>query len=193
MILVLNTIRAPHEAQHFDEVVLPTLRPHARADFAVRHLSSPEPLPHRPEPFSRLVISGSELSAAQSNPRDTELETLIRAFAEAGKPVLGICYGFQMLARALTGRAVCRRAAEPEFGWKALRIHERNPLFEGLERIVPIHSHYDEVFDLGPDFTVLASTAACAIQAAQYRDLPIWGCAVSSRARLPRRATHAAK
>lgn len=171
--LVINAIRDPEESRRFDEVVLPDLG--APRDLLVRHLSSPEPLPRHLDRFSRLLISGSELSAVERNPRDAELEELIRAFVETGKPVLGICYGFQMLARALTGRPVCRRAAVPEFGWKEVRIHAADPLFAGLERVVPIHSHYDEVFDLGADFTVLASTAECGIQAARYRDLPVWG------------------
>ncbi|MCP3957068.1 MAG: hypothetical protein GY719_04385 [bacterium] len=173
MILVINAIRDLRESRRFDEVVLPGLL--APRDFVAHRLSSPGPLPRRLASYSRLLISGSELSAAERNPRDEELEELIRAFAGTGKPVLGICYGFQMLARALTSRPVCRRAAVPEFGWKELRIRARSPLFAGLDHIVPLHSHYDEVFDLGPDFTVLASTAECEIQAAQYRDLPVWG------------------
>ena len=173
VMLVLNTIRDPREAQHFDDVVFAGLA--TSQDLVAHRLSSPGPLPRSFDPYSRLLISGSGLSAAEHNPRDTELEELIRAFVETGKPVLGICYGFQMLARALTGRAVCRRAAVPEFGWKELRIRAANPLFAGLDRIVTMHSHYDEVFDLGPDFTVLASTEECEIQAAQYLDLPVWG------------------
>ncbi len=175
MILALNTIRSAEEAKHFDDVVLPGLRPLANDDFTIAHLNRAEALPDRAEPYDRLLISGSELCAAEHNPRDAELEALMRAFVAAGKPVLGICYGWQMLARALTGRMVCRRAAEPEFGWKALKIHATNPLFAGLDHIVTMHSHYDEVFDLGPEFTVFASTDACAVQAAQYRDLPVWG------------------
>ena len=173
MFLVVNAIRDPREAERFDEVVLTGLL--SPRDFVVRRLSASGPLPENLGSYSRLLVSGSELSAAERNPRDAELEELFRAFVVAGKPVLGICYGFQMLARALTRSPVCRRAAVPEFGWKALRIRAANPLFAGLNRIVPIHSHYDEVFDLGPDFTVLASTADCEIQAAQYRDLPVWG------------------
>ncbi len=175
MILVLNAIVDTGEAGRFDAVVLPGLGAGPRTGFEVVHLSDTAPLPLDFQDHERLLISGSELSAASRHERDDEVEAMIRAFVATGKPVLGICYGFQMLARALGGRERCRRAALPEFGWKALQLHGENPLFAGLERVVTMHSHYDEVTDLGPDFKVLASTADCQVQAAQFRDLPVWG------------------
>ncbi len=174
MILTINAIRDAGERQRFDQVVLPRLRAVAPADFAVVHLLS-DPLPRDLDVHGHLLISGSELSAAQEGPRDAELIELIRGFVLAGKPVLGICYGHQMLARALAGDRACRRAATPEFGWKRLRSVVANPLFAGLDRIVTMHSHYDEVPGLGDEFTVLAATAECAVQAFQYRRLPVWG------------------
>ncbi len=174
MILTINAIRDAAERQRFDRVVLSRLRTVAPVDFAVLHLLS-DPLPADPGTHSHLLISGSELSAAEEGPRDGELLELIRGFVLAGKPVLGICYGHQMLARALAGDQVCRRAGTPEFGWKRLRSVVANPLFAGLDRIVTIHSHYDEVRALGGDFNVLAATAECPVQAFQYRQLPVWG------------------
>lgn len=174
MILTINAIRNAAERQRFDQVVLPRLQTVAPTNFEVRHLLSDQPLGD-PAAHSHLLISGSELSAARSNPRDAELIELIRGFVLAGKPVLGICYGHQMLARALAGDQVCQRAATPEFGWKRLRSVVTNPLFTDLDRIVTMHSHYDEVRALGDDFNVLAATAECAVQAFQYRQQPVWG------------------
>ena len=174
MILTINAIRDTGERQRFDEIVVPRLRELAQADFSLCHLLE-DPFPEDLEAFSHLLLSGSELSAAERNPRDEELKTLIRDFVESGKPVLGICYGHQMLARALAGDEVCRRAAVPEFGWKRLQELVPNPLFGGLEEVVTMHSHYDEVFGLGADFTVLARTEHCAVQAFQYRQQPVWG------------------
>lgn len=174
MILTINSIRDLTERQRFDRVVLARLGELAAVDFSVCHLLG-DPFPQDLGGYSHLLISGSELSAAEINPRDEELIALIRAFVVQGKPVLGICYGHQMVARALTNTGGCRRAAVPEFGWKRLRSVVANPLFAGLEEIVTMHSHYDEVFGLEDDFQVLAATEECAVQAFQYRQLPVWG------------------
>lgn len=177
MILTLNAIRDADERRRFDEVVLPRLRPLSSEDFEVRHLLT-DSLPETSAGLSRLLISGSELSASQGSPWDDATLHLICAFVAAGKPVFGICWGHQMIARALAGDDICRRAAVPEFGWKRLIAVVEDPLFAGLEDradIVTMHSHYDEVRDLGGDFTILASTDDCRIQAFRYRDLPVWG------------------
>ncbi len=171
MTLIINCIVSAEERRRFDNVVLPRLQPMASEPFVIRHLLGSEPLAdggsHR-----RLLISGSELSAAKVNERDDELCVLIRDFVDAGKPVLGICYGHQMLARALGGR--CRRAAVPEFGWKRLSLGQ-SPLFGDHDELVPIHSHYDEVYDLPPSCERIAWTDDCAIQAFQMREQPVWG------------------
>lgn len=171
MALVINCIADAGERRRFDEVVLPRLLPLAPEGSAIRHLLAPGPLDDGGD-HSHLLLSGSELSAASVNERDGELCDLIRAFARAGKPILGICYGHQMVARALGGR--CRRAAVPEFGWKRLTIRS-NPLFAGVDELVPVHSHYDEVCDLPPSFECIASTDDCAVQAFQVKGRPAWG------------------
>ena len=174
MILCINAIRNPEERRQFDTLVVPRLLTVAPADFDVVHLVE-HPLPDDLAPYSHLLISGSELSAAERYPTDDGLLRTIRGFVDASKPVLGICYGHQMVARALLGDAACRRAAVPEFGWKRLRNLQPNPLFDGLDDVVTIHSHYDEVTGLDDRFEVLASTDDCTVQAFQVRGLPVWG------------------
>lgn len=171
MVLIINCIVDAVERHRFDKVVLPRLQPLTPEPFAIRHLLGPEPLASDGE-HDRLLISGSELSAAERNERDDELCALIQTFLDSGKPVMGICYGSQMLARTLGGK--CRRAAVPEFGWKRVSIRP-NPLFDDLDELVPVHSHYDEVHDLPPSCVPIASTDDCAIQAFQVRDRPVWG------------------
>ncbi len=169
--LIINCIVDTVERQRFDGIVLPRLQALTSSPFTIRHLLASAPLGDAGE-HDGLLLSGSELSAAGETERDAELCTLIRGFADAGKPILGLCYGEQMVARALGGR--CRRAAVPEFGWKRVTTRP-NPLFKDLDDLIPIHSHYDEVCDLPPDFETIAWTDDCAIQAFQVRDRPIWG------------------
>lgn len=90
----------------------------------------------------------------------------IRAFAAAGKPVLGICLGAQLLARALGGTV--RRHHTPEVGFTAIDATEAaaaDPLLRGLAPLPKLmHWHYD-TFELPQGATLLATNAVCANQA----------------------------
>ena len=124
--------------------------------------------------FSHLIISGSVASATIDQPWDGALAALVHRFVAAGKPVLGICYGHQFLAKVLAGPAHVRKAAKEEFGFLRFQLAP-TPLFEGLPETLAMVSHFDEVFDLPGEFRVLASSEDCAVHAFQYRDLPVWG------------------
>jgi GMP synthase (glutamine-hydrolysing) len=82
----------------------------------------------------------------------------------SGIPILGICYGMQLVARDLGGSLVA--STHREFGAAALEIVEPSPLTGG----VPLTSrawmsHGDTVSVPPPGFRVLARTAACAVAA----------------------------
>jgi GMP synthase (glutamine-hydrolysing) len=122
---------------------------------------------------THLVLSGSVASATETQPWDPALAGLVRRFVDSGRPILGICYGHQFLAKVLAGPAHVRKAAQPEFGFLPLRP-EANPLFRGMTEPLVMVSHFDEACDLPPEFKILAASAHCAVQAFQYRDLPVW-------------------
>jgi len=175
-LLILNCIAAEAPRSSFDDDVAPELGAGFGGDWDVAHLCGDGPARDLPGPdsYSHLILSGSELSASEQNPRDAELCTMIRDFVERGRRVLGICYGHQMIARALVDRPCCRRAETPEFGWKRLRL-EPDALFEGIPEMIAVHSHYDEVFDLPAPLRVIASTDDCAVQAFSHSERPVWG------------------
>jgi GMP synthase (glutamine-hydrolysing) len=125
--------------------------------------------------YTHLLISGSELSASKQLPTDFDILRIIRHFVDAGKSVYGICYGHQMLARAIVGDKACRRAEVPEFGWHRTELNCTDPLFEGIVNPVFAQSHYDEVCNLTDDFTILAHSEVCEVSAFRYKDLNIWG------------------
>ena len=122
--------------------------------------------------FSHLIISGSALFATQENENDKKLYDVIQQFTN--KRILSICYGHQILAKALMKKNVCRKSSTPELGWRKVEL-ATNSLFEGISNPVFYVSHLEEVFDLNDDFTIIASNSNCDIQGYQYKDLPIWG------------------
>jgi GMP synthase-like glutamine amidotransferase len=79
-----------------------------------------------------------------------------------------------MIGRALIPTPCCRRTATPEFGWKTLTLSE-DRLYAGIDDLIAVHSHYDELHDLPEPFRVIASTQDCAVQAFAYGTKAVWG------------------
>ena len=132
--------------------------------------------PEAPGSYTHLLISGSALMAGERHENDTLHEEIIRDFVRRGRCVLGICYGHQMIVRALAGMQCISRC--PEFGLHSMRL-EPNPLFAGVGGAMGTHvslaSHFEQVSDLPPEFRVIATGEPCQVQAIQYKNLPVWG------------------
>jgi GMP synthase (glutamine-hydrolysing) len=95
------------------------------------------------------------------------------ALFDAGVPVLGICYGFQAMARALGGEVA--RTGLSEFGRTPLAVTEPGALFGGLPTELDVWmSHGDSVSVAPPGYTVTAATAGAPIAAFEH---PGTGCA----------------
>jgi GMP synthase (glutamine-hydrolysing) len=93
---------------------------------------------------------------------------------ELGVPVLGICYGMQLLTRELGGRV--QPAEVGEFGRSDLRVSEPGRLMAGLppEQTCWM-SHRDTVFEAPPGFTALASSTASPVAAIEDVRRGIYG------------------
>ena len=97
-----------------------------------------------------------------------------KALFEMGLPVLGICYGEQLMMHLLGGQ--CRKAETREYGKVELTHSGNSPLFDGVpEKAVYWMSHGVEVGALGPGFEVIGSTAGCAHAAVQCEEKKLYG------------------
>jgi GMP synthase (glutamine-hydrolysing) len=92
---------------------------------------------------------------------------------KAGLPVLGICYGLQVLAVALGGRV--SGSTMREFGPAELQIVEQSTLFKSGDPRQVWMSHGDRIETLPPGFTVLASTANSPVAAMGDRTRRLYG------------------
>ena len=117
--------------------------------------------------FSHLVHTGSALSINDDPPFLAGALALVRAAVVAGLPLLGICYGHQLLARAVVGRQAVRRCpAGPEIGWLPVDFTaEGQALFGALGCSVIWQFHHDEVVTPPPGALVVASSPHTAVQA----------------------------
>ena len=90
-----------------------------------------------------------------------------------GVPVLGICYGLQLMMHLLGGQ--CCKADTREYG-KTELTHTDSPLFDGVpETAVYWMSHGVEVERLAPGFEIIASTEGCRHAAVQCREKRLYG------------------
>ena len=83
---------------------------------------------------------------------------------ELGVPILGICYGAQVIAQVLHGRVA--KAETSEYGRTEVKIEKPSALFENVPaNSIAWMSHTDRIFELPPDFVATASTENCPIAA----------------------------
>lgn len=136
-----------------------------------------EDLPHDLTKFDRMIVSGSVTSVLDEAHWIDRLDEAVRNFINQGKPYLGVCYGHQTLARALSGRNYTRKApVGGEFGWTEIEQLQDSKLLNGLPK--KFHSwsrHYEEVAPLPPGMKLLAKSNDCEIQACQLESKPVFG------------------
>jgi GMP synthase (glutamine-hydrolysing) len=113
----------------------------------------------------RQAPEGIILSGGPSSIYESESPKVDSSLFDLGIPVLGICYGMQLMVAALGGRV--ERARKREYGFAELSICGAEGLFKGLERATTCWmSHGDSIKMLPPGFTVTASTPSTAVAAA---------------------------
>jgi len=116
-----------------------------------------------------VILSGGPASVYADGAPPLERELL-----ELGIPVLGICYGMQLLALALGGRV--QGAEIGEFGRSQLSIGVSGRLLAHTpEQQTCWMSHRDTVFDAPPGFTALASSTASPVAAFESLERRIYG------------------
>ena len=122
----------------------------------------------RRNPAAIILSGGPESTLAPDAPGvDARLWT-------SGLPVLGICYGIQLIARDLGGTIV--PSAHREFGPATLELQTASPLLDGVAaRTRAWMSHGDTVKAPPPGFATLARTANCAVAAIGDDERRIYG------------------
>lgn len=171
-VLVLDNNIDPESHGAKELVRFAGLVPHAT--FVVRRPPD-EDLPRELQVFDKLIISGSKTSAVDEAPWIDRYLDHVRRWVESGKPVLGVCYGHQSIARAMGGLSHVGKAKTPEFGWTEITRVANSPIFEGLpDRFVSFSSHYDEVTRLPPGTEKLAHSEDCGIQGYHFTDRPVF-------------------
>jgi GMP synthase (glutamine-hydrolysing) len=135
-----------------------------------------ELLPHHValEEVARRKPRGIILSGGPASVYADGAPPLDRGLLELGVPVLGICYGMQLLVHTLGGRV--EQAEVGEFGRSDLLVSESGVLLRGMPREQTCWmSHRDTVFQPPPGFTALASSSGSPVAAVEDVERDIYG------------------
>jgi GMP synthase-like glutamine amidotransferase len=107
------------------------------------------------------LITGSPCSVYDAYPWIRDMENFIHHAFSAGMPLVGICFGHQLIAQSLGGKV---RLAEDGWllGLHEIEVHGRKSWMEGRNARHPLYFiNQDQVVHLPPGAELLASSASC--------------------------------
>jgi GMP synthase (glutamine-hydrolysing) len=118
--------------------------------------------------FGGLIVLGGPMHAGDDDgyPAFASILSLIRECRQVGVPVLGLCLGAQLIARAFGQRVY--RFGGLEVGYPAVHLTaagRTDPLFQGLEPEQRIMQMHEDSFDLPGESVLLMHNDACENQA----------------------------
>lgn len=116
-----------------------------------------------------LILSGGPQSVNEKNAPLPSPEIF-----KLGIPVLGICYGLQLMAYQLGGKVTPSR--KREYGFASLNVRDREGLLSGVEEKSQVWmSHGDRVERVPPGFVVSGVTSNCDTAVVEWREKKIFG------------------
>jgi GMP synthase-like glutamine amidotransferase len=121
------------------------------------------------DPGDLLIVMGGPMSVNDSDQWIAEETAFIRSAILAGKAVLGVCLGSQLMAKAL-GAAV-RPGRALEIGKTRIHLTEegkKDPVFGSFPEALSVFEWHGEVFDLPQDCVALAGSEIAPLQAFRF-------------------------
>ncbi len=108
-----------------------------------------------------IILTGGPNSCYEENS-----PTYSKELFELGIPVLGLCYGAQLMQHVLGGKV--ERADVREYGKSNLTVNNNSPLFSNVEKeSICWMSHFDYISQTAPGFEITATTPDCPVAACE--------------------------
>ena len=147
------------------------IREHRVYSEIVPHDVKPEEINRLSEKFDvkGLILSGGPASVYEPNAPRPDPSIL-----DLGLPVLGLCYGHQLVAQVAGGKV--EPAKRREYGIAYVTIDKPIGVLNGLgEKEKVWMSHGDTVFSIPVEYEILAHTENCPVAAFRHKEKPIYG------------------
>ena len=129
--------------------------------------------------YAGAFVSGSARSSYDREPWIEREHEILSELVHQGTPVMGICFGSQILASSLFGRDQVYRRSACEVGYTWLDVAADaagDPVCMHLARRMRMFVwHNDDVRADHPDMKIVATSDACTNQVWRHRELPVWG------------------
>jgi len=123
---------------------------------------------------NKFCIKGIILSGGPRSVLDKDSPKVSFEIFKLKKPVLGICYGHQLIAHIFNGKVVKNKKGE--FGLTFVNIEKPTGILKGLKKQIKVWmSHNDSVIKLPDEFDILAYSENCPIAAFKHKELQIYG------------------
>jgi GMP synthase (glutamine-hydrolysing) len=118
---------------------------------------------------SGLILSGGPSSVYQADAPRPDVKIW-----DLGLPVLGICYGMQLMTEHFGGKV--KKASHREYGHAEIKIETTNGIFKGLSETIPVWmSHGDAADELPSEFVRLASSKNSPFAAISHKQHKFYG------------------
>jgi GMP synthase-like glutamine amidotransferase len=143
------------------------------ANIHIARLYAGDHLPKNLRDFNAIVTMGGPMNVYEEEkyPFLREETIFLQQAIVKGFPILGICLGAQMIAKA-SGASVYKAPAK-ELGWSNVSLTEagrRDILFRGLPKKLKVFQWHEDTFDLPTGGLLLATSNECPNQAFRYRN-----------------------
>lgn len=144
----------------------------AGTELDIQEAGDKGPFPDKTE-FHAVIVSGSQKMVG-----DNETEaTLLEFLRECRRPLLGICYGHQVLARAYG--CLVKKDGQKHLGDEEIFLMKTNGLFAGFPQVFKMRESHEEIVvrdqALEVSFHILAHNASGRVEAIVHRQHPLYG------------------
>jgi GMP synthase-like glutamine amidotransferase len=138
----------------------------------VIELENGDHLPRKPDNYRFIIILGGPMNVYEEDkfPYLRDEDRLIKDAIERGVPILGICLGAQLIAKAAGAKVLANPVKE--IGWYNVQLTKEgmeDPLFRGLDREFSVFQWHGDTFFIPEGGVMLAGSILCKSQAFRYR------------------------